>query len=29
MTPAGLKAFTASESAKWTNAIKSGGIKLN
>lgn len=29
MTPAGLKAFTASESAKWTNAIKSGGIKVN
>lgn len=29
MSPAGLKAFTASESAKWGEAIKSGGIKIN
>ncbi len=29
MSPAGLKAFTASEAEKWTNAIKSGGIKAN
>ena len=29
MSPVGLKAFTVSEHKKWTEAIKSGGIKIN
>jgi tripartite-type tricarboxylate transporter receptor subunit TctC len=29
MSPEGLKSFTATEHTKWTEAIKSGGIKIN